>query len=176
MASTSQDTSGPSEQPKEYLVRSNLCFAKNNSKVQTVHSNDPTNKRGYTFLGFCEDNIWTAKRCKAVYEHLDSKGYNWYALLYDRTNGRPYLGKRVPQVDKYNTQVDKYDTQVDKYDIPSPQLAVEQPDNKGKQVEYHTDYNSNSTNPNPTKELHSTDEELNKETSLVLRYGLLNRD
>jgi len=76
MASTSQSTIGPSEQAKHYLVRSDLCFAKNNSKVQTVSVNDPTNKRGYTFLGFCEDDTWTAKKCKAVYKHLDSEGYN----------------------------------------------------------------------------------------------------
>jgi len=65
------------------------------------------------FLGFCEDEVWTARKCKAVYEHLDAEGYNWYALSHDRTNGKPYLGKRVPQVDQYNTQIDKYD-------FPSP--------------------------------------------------------
>jgi len=74
--STSEETAQPSEQARQYLVRSNLCFAKNNNKVQMVEHNDPSNKRGYTFLGFCKDNIWTAKKCKAVYEHLDDEGYN----------------------------------------------------------------------------------------------------
>jgi len=69
MASTSQDTSGPSEQPKEYLVRSNLCFAKNNSKVQTVHSNDPTNKRGYTFLDFVKT---TSGLLKGVKQYMNT--------------------------------------------------------------------------------------------------------
>ena len=149
----------PSEQAREYLTKGNLCFSKNNSKVQAVQYNNPTNKRGYTFLGFCEDDIWTAKRCKAVYEHLNSEGYNWYTLSHDRVNGRPYLGKRVPQVDQY-------DTQVDKYDIPSPVLADEQTEDKGKQPEYQTDYDSDSTNPKPTKESHSTDNELKQEASL----------
>jgi len=83
MASTSGETTGPTEQPKQYLVRSDLCFAKNNQKVQAVKYDDPTNKRGYTFLGLCEDKVWTAKKCKAVYEHLNDEGYNWYALLHD---------------------------------------------------------------------------------------------
>ena len=139
MASTSEETAQPSEQARQYLVRSNLCFAKNNNKVQMVEHNDPSNKRGYTFLGFCKDNIWTAKKCKAVYEHLDDEGYNWYALLHNRVNERPYLGKRV-------SEVDKYDTQVDKYDIPPPRLITKQVDNKGKQPEYQTDYDSDSTN------------------------------
>jgi len=111
------------------------------------------------FLGFCEDEVWTAKRCKAVYKYLDGDGYNWYALSHDRTNGRPYLGKRVPQVDKYNTQVDKYN-------FPPPQVIEEPVDDKGKQPKYLTDYDSDSTNPKPTKEAQSTDEELSKETSL----------
>jgi len=69
------------------------------------------------------------------------------------------LGKRVPQVNKYDTQVDKYDF--------SPPIVAEEPaEDKGKQLKYLTDYNSNSTNLKPTKETHSTDEELNKETSL----------
>src|SRR6267142_4728833 len=150
---------GPTEQAKEYLVKSDLCFSKNNSKVRMVQYNDPTNKRGYTFLGFCEDDIWTARRCKAVYEHLDSEGYSWYALSHDRTNGRPYLGKRVPQVDQY-------DTQVDKYDFPPPRTAEQIAEEEAaKQTKYLTDYNSDSTNPTPTIETHSTNKELNKETS-----------
>jgi len=35
-----------------------------------------------------------------------------------------------------------------------------------KQAKYQTNYDSDSTNPKQTKETHSTDEELNKETSL----------
>jgi len=74
-----------------------------------VKVDDPVNKKHYAFLGFCPDDVWTAKKCKAAYEHLDSEGYNWYALLHDRDNGRPYLGQRVPKVDPFNTQKDKYD-------------------------------------------------------------------
>jgi len=87
------------------------------------------------------------------------------------------LGKRVPQVDQY-------DTQIDKYDFPPPQTAEQIAADKEKQVEHLTDYNSdpadpkqtdkaqstdyksNSTNPKQTRETHSTDEELNKEASL----------
>jgi len=69
------------------------------------------------------------------------------------------LGKRVPQVDQY-------DTQVDKYDFPPSVLATKQTSDKGKQPEYHTDYDSDSTNPEPAKEPHLTDDELKKETSL----------
>jgi len=87
-----------------------------------------------------------------------SEGYNWYTLLHDRTNGKPYLGKRVPQVNKY-------DTQIDKYDIPLPQTVVEETTDKGKQTEYHTDYDSNSMNLQPAKESHSTDKEIKKEIS-----------
>jgi len=83
MASTSGETAQPTEEARQYLIRSDLCFAKNNSKVQTVKHNDPSNKRGYSFLGFCKDNTWTARKCKAVYEHLDNEGYNWYALSLD---------------------------------------------------------------------------------------------
>jgi len=83
------------------------------------------------------------------------------------------LGKRVPQVDQY-------DTQIDKYDFPPPRTIEQIAEDKEKQVEYltdydsdpqptktaySTDYESDSTNPKQTKETHSTDEELNKETS-----------
>jgi len=86
------------------------------------------------------------------------------------------LGKRVPQVDQY-------DTQIDKYDFPPPRTAEQIAADKEKQVEYltdydsdppaptqaaeagSTDYESDSTNPRQTKETQSTDEELNKETS-----------
>jgi len=68
------------------------------------------------------------------------------------------LGKRVPQVDKYNTQVNKYN-------FPPPVVAEAPAEHKEKQPKYLTDYDSNSTNPKTTKETHSTDEELNKETS-----------
>jgi len=80
--------------------------------------------------------MWTAKRCKAVYEHLDSEGYNWYTLLYDRTNGKPYLGRRVPQVDQYNTQRDKYDISLPTT-IVEPEEGISFPKlEKGKQPEY----------------------------------------
>jgi len=167
MASTS--TTGPIEEARQYLVRSDLCFSKNNSKVQRVEHNDPTNKRGYTFLGFCKDDIWTARKCKAVYEHLDHEGYNWYALLHNQINGRPYLERRVPQVDPYDTQRDKYDISIPKAK-PEPEegisfLELKQGD-KGKQPEHQVDYDSDSTNHKPTKEHHSTDNELTKETTL----------
>jgi len=83
MASTSQSTLGPIQEARIYLDLGSLRFAKTNSKVQEVDKDDPTNRRGYTFLGFCEDNTWTARKCKAVYEHLDGEGYNWYALSHD---------------------------------------------------------------------------------------------
>src|SRR6266850_883166 len=111
------------------------------------------------FLGFCKDDTWTARKCKAVYKYLDGEGYNWYALSHDQTNGKPYLGKRVPQVDQY-------DTQVDKYDFPPPRTAEQIAADKGKEVEYLTDYDSDSTNLKQAKETHSTDEELNKKTSI----------
>jgi len=87
------------------------------------------------------------------------------------------LGKRVPQVDQYNTQINKYD-------FPPPRTAEQIAEDKGKQVEYLTDSNSNSTkpkqteeaqatdyesdstNPEQAKEVHSTDDELNKETAI----------
>jgi len=68
------------------------------------------------------------------------------------------LGKRVPQVNPF-------DTQIDKYDFPTPRTAEEIAEDKGKQPEYLTDYDSNSTNPKPLKETHSTNDELNKEAS-----------
>jgi len=68
------------------------------------------------------------------------------------------LGKRVPQVDQYNTQTDKYD-------FPPPRTAEQIAADKGKETEYLTDYDSDSTNLKQTKENHSTNEELNKETS-----------
>jgi len=83
------------------------------------------------------------------------------------------LGKRVPQVDQYNTQINKYD-------FPPPRTAEQIAADKEKPVEYltdydsepeqtktahSTDYKSNSTNPKQTKETHSTDKELNKEAS-----------
>ena len=140
---------------RHYLHRSDLCFAKQNYKVWVVENDNPTNKRGYTFLGFCEDDEWTAKKCKAVYEHIDSEGYNWYALSYNWTNGRLYLRRQVPQVDQYNTQIESPPT-VDKGDDESY---------KGKQPEYQTDYDTDSTNQEPTKEHHSTNNKLNKEES-----------
>jgi len=155
-ASTSQSTIGPTEEARIYLDLGSLRFAKTNSKVKEVDKDDPTNRRGYTFLGFCEDEVWTARKCKAVYEYLDTDGYNWYALSHDRTNGRPFLGKRVPQVDQY-------DTQIDKYDFSPPRTAEQIAADKEKQIKYLTDYNSDSTNLKQTKEAHSTDEELNKE-------------
>jgi len=112
-----------------------------------------------------------------VYEYLDADGYNWYALSHNRTNGKPYLGKRVPQVDQY-------DTQIDKYDFPPPQTAEQIAADKEEQVEHLTDYDSDPANPEQTKEAHSTDyesdstnlrqikethstdKELNKETSI----------
>jgi len=87
------------------------------------------------------------------------------------------LGKRVPQVDQY-------DTQIDKYDFPPPSTAEQIAADKGKQVKYLTDYNSDpadpgqtkeahstdyesdSTNPRQTRETHSTNEELKKEASI----------
>src|SRR6266850_615035 len=165
MASTSADSAWPSEKARHYLVQSDLCFSKDNSKIQRVETNDPTNKQGYTFLGFYPDDTWSARKCKAVYEHLDSEGYNWYALLHDHENSRPYLGRRVSEVDPYNTQRDKYN-------IPKP-VPIEEPEpgitfpeleeaaNRGKQPEYLTDYDSDKLKE--TKEHHSTDDELNKE-------------
>jgi len=97
------------------------------------------------------------------------------------------LGKRVPQVDQY-------DTQIDKYDFPPPHTAEQIAADKEKQVEYltdsdsdppapmqaadaqSTDYESDSTNPKQTKETQSTDEELNKETSFdasIIRNSLI---
>jgi len=69
------------------------------------------------------------------------------------------LGKRVPQVDPFNTQIDKYD-------FPPPRTAEEIAEDKGKQPEYLTDSDSDSTNPKPTKEAHSTNDELNREVSI----------
>src|SRR6267142_785310 len=175
MASTSRNVAAPIEEGRTYLDKGSLCFSKNNSRVQEVDKDDPTNRRGYTFLGFCEEETWTAKKCKGVYEHLDADAYNWYALCHDRMSGRPYLGKRVPQVDQY-------DTQVDKYDFPAPRTA-EQIAAEKERAEYLTDYDSEppapkqttdaqstdyesySSNPKQTKETQSTDEELNQETS-----------
>jgi len=87
------------------------------------------------------------------------------------------LGRRVPQVDQY-------DTQIDKYDFPPPHTTEQIAADKEKQVEYltdydsdpvnseptkeahSTDYESDSTNPKQPKETHSTDEELKEETSI----------
>jgi len=70
MASTSQSTLGPTGEARIYLDLGSLRFVKSNSKIQEVDKDDPTNRRGYTFLRFCEDEVWTAKKCKAVYEYL----------------------------------------------------------------------------------------------------------
>jgi len=113
-------------------------------KVQTVHFDDPCNKRGYSFLGFCADDVWTTKKSRAVYESLDYDGYNWYALLHNRDNGEPYLGRHTPEVDPFN--------------IKDPDDEPIEP--KGKEPEYQTDYDSDTKE---TKEHHSTDDELNKE-------------
>ena len=69
-------------------------------------ANDKKNSRGYAFLIYSDHS--DKKRSKAVVEAQDEQGrFTWFELRHDSESGRPYRGKRVPEVDEYDEDPDK---------------------------------------------------------------------
>ena len=96
-------------QPAEelpYLSTTDLTFSKCNSRVTVVEADDKKNSRGYAFLIYSDHS--NRKQSKAVVEAQDEEGrFMWFELQHDSETGRPYRGKRVQEVDKYNDDPDK---------------------------------------------------------------------
>jgi hypothetical protein len=96
-------------QPAEelpYLSTTNLTFSKHNTRVTVVEADDKKNSRGYVFLIYLDHS--DRKQSKAVVEAQDEEGrFMWFKLRHDSETGRPYRGKRVQEVDKYDDDPDK---------------------------------------------------------------------
>ena len=96
-------------QPAEelsYLSTTDLTFSKRNSRITVVEANDKKNSRGYAFLIYSDHG--DKKRSKAVVEAQDEQGrFTWFELRHDSDTGRPYQGKKVPEVDEYDEDPDK---------------------------------------------------------------------
>ena len=81
-----------------YLSTTNLTFSKCNSRVTVVEADNKKNSRGYAFLIYSDHG--DKKQSKAVVEAQDEQGrFTWFELRHDSETGRPYRGKRVPEVD-----------------------------------------------------------------------------
>jgi hypothetical protein len=96
-------------QPAEelpYLSTTDLTFSKCNSRITVVEADNKKNSRGYAFLIYSDHG--DKKRSKAVVEAQDKQGrFTWFELRHDSETGRPYRGKRVPEVDEYDEDPDK---------------------------------------------------------------------
>ena len=107
MASKGKQTA--EAQPVEelpYLSTTNLTFSKRNSRVTVVEANNKKNSRGYAFLIYSDHG--DKKQSKAVVEAQDEQGqFTWFELRHDSETGRPYRGKRVPEVDEHDDDPDK---------------------------------------------------------------------
>ena len=89
-----------------YLSTTYLTFSKRNSRVTVVEADEKKNSRGYTFLIYSDHS--DKKQSKVVVEAQDEQGrFTWFKLQHDSETGRPYRGKRVPEVDKYDDNPDK---------------------------------------------------------------------
>jgi hypothetical protein len=56
-------------------------------------------------LAFCDNNELSRKKAKPIVEYGSDGVYNWYELKHDETTQRPYLGKRLPEVDEFDDDV-----------------------------------------------------------------------
>ena len=63
---------------------------------------DNKNKFGYAFLAFCDNDELSRKKAKPIVEYGRDGLYHWYELKHDKTTQRPYLGKRLPEVDEFD--------------------------------------------------------------------------
>ena len=89
-----------------YLSTTDLTFSKRNSRVTVVKADDKKNSRGYTFLIYSDHS--DKKQSKVVVEAQDKQGrFTWFKLRHDSETGRPYQGKRVPEVDEYDNDPDE---------------------------------------------------------------------
>ena len=89
-----------------YLSTTDLTFSKHNSRVTVVEANDKKNSRGYVFLIYSDHG--DKKQSKVVVKAQDEQGQlAWFELQHDSEIGRPYRGKRVPEVDKHDNDPDQ---------------------------------------------------------------------
>ena len=89
-----------------YLNTTDLTFLKRNARVTVVEADNKKNSWGYTFLIYSDHG--DRKQSKAVVEARDKEGwFTWFELQHNSETGRPYQGKRVPEVDQYDNDPDK---------------------------------------------------------------------
>ena len=101
---TTASTSGKeaSSISRIYLPISDITYSKRNSQIVVIKADDSKNKFGYSFLAFCDNNELSMKKAKPVVEYESDGVYSWYGLKHDKTTQRPYLGKRLPEVDEFD--------------------------------------------------------------------------
>ena len=87
---------------RTYLPIANITYSKANSRIVIIKADDSKNKFGYSFLAFCNNNELSRKKAKPVVEYGRDGTYNWYELKHNETTQRPYLGKRLPEVDDFD--------------------------------------------------------------------------
>jgi len=137
--------------PREYLIQANQ-----NKQVQVLKATHKHNKRGYKYLAYCNLEKWTFRWTKAIYQLAGEDGTFWYKLWHEIETGRPYLERKLPKLDEYNLPWNKGD-ETDSDEEPTQ--------DKGKD-KANTEYKLDSTDHQPTKEHHSTNDKLNKEASI----------
>jgi len=124
--------------------------------VRVLKATHKYNKRGYEYLAYCNLEKWTSRQTKAIYQLAGEDGTFWYELRHKVETGKPYLERRLPELDQYNLQWNEGD-KTDSDEEPTQDKGKNKAD---------TEYESDSTNHQPTKEHHSTDNKLNKEASI----------
>ena len=59
------------------------------------------------FLVYLDNNKGSKKKSRAVVKAWDSEGcFTWFELRHDAETGRPYLGRRILEVDEHNINPD----------------------------------------------------------------------
>ena len=81
---------------------SDITYSKRNSRIVVIKADDSKNKFGYAFLAFCDNNELSRKKAKPIVKYGSDGVYNWYELKHDETTQRPYLGRRLPEVDEFD--------------------------------------------------------------------------
>ena len=134
-----------------YLPKGHLIQANWNHQVWKLKATHKHNKQGYEYLTYCDLEEWTSRQTKAVYQLASGEdSTHWYKLQHKTETGRPYLGRKFPEADDYNVSWNpEEETNSDK----------EPTQDKGKD-KAATEYKLDSTNHQPIKEHHSTNDEL----------------
>ena len=108
----------------------------------------------------CSTDELNFKNGQAVVERQDIRGYNWYTLKHDIHSGRPYLGERFPQANKFDQPT------LDEPTAPTEQSEALEKGKAREDTDYATDTDS-TDDDRPKAKKDSTDDEEDPDTAII---------